>query len=81
MAVSEGVVRRKSPFAANEPLEEMTAPLEAEISKFWKPAMEKAFSPKRRVSAEMDRVPSVVPGAGKAVAELRLETSISEAAS
>ena len=80
-AVSVGVAKRKSPFVANEPLEAMLTPLEADISKFWKPSTEKAFSPKRRVAAEMARVPSVVPGAAKAVAELGLEKSISEAAS
>ena len=81
MAVSEGVVKRKSPVVANDPLEAMLAPLEAEISKFWKPSTEKAFSPKRRVAAAMARVPSLVSGAVRAVAELGLETSKSEAVS
>ena len=81
MAVSEGEDRRKSPFAANDPLEAMLAPLVAERFKFWKPATERAFSPKRRVSAEMDRVPSLVPGAVRAVAEFGLEKSKSEAVS
>ena len=76
-AVSEGVVRRKSPFAANEPLAAMLAPLEAERFKFWKPATENAFSPKLRVSAEIARVPSLVPGAAKVVAELGFDTSMS----
>ena len=75
------MLRRKSPLAANEPLEAMLAPLEAEISKFWKPNTEKAFSPKRKVSAEMDRVPWFVPGGERADAELGLETSMSEAVS